>query len=263
MPPNVHKARLPYVNLGCGRCFHPDWINLDLVSMDPAVTACDLSRGIPLPDGSCAVVYHSHVLEHLRRQEAPFFLQECARVLKPGGIIRVAVPDLEAICRLYLEKLARAEAGDVRAEADHHWLVLEMYDQAVRENWRSPMRDFFEQSPLPNPDFVRARVGDEVLALAGPAVPPTPAQKLRHWLANRSWLRTWRIGRFRQGGEVHQWMYDRLSLRKLLEAAGFQKVVVRQAEESSVPDWAEFHLDVQPDGRVRKPDSLFMEGVKI
>ena len=105
-------------NLGCGSQICPDWINIDLVRTGPGVVAHDLSTGIPLPDASCEVVYHSHVLEHLRRPDARFFMRECFRVLKPGGILRVAVPDLEQICRQYLlaldrERLATHDAGHV------------------------------------------------------------------------------------------------------------------------------------------------------
>ena len=87
-----------YLNLGCGSRYHPDWINIDIVPHGPEVIQHDLSRGIPLPDASCDVVYHTAVLEHMRRSDAAAFLAECYRVLKPGGIVRVGVPDLERIC---------------------------------------------------------------------------------------------------------------------------------------------------------------------
>src|SRR5262249_43245401 len=124
-------------NLGCGQRYHPDWVNMDLVSSGMGVIAPDLGQGIPLPDSSCEVVYHSHVLEHIRRPEVMAFMKGCHRILKPGGIVRIAVPDLERICRLYLEKLEQALAGDVRSAHDYRWLLLELYDQAVREHWKS------------------------------------------------------------------------------------------------------------------------------
>lgn len=70
------------------------------------------------------------------------------------------------------------------------------------------------------------------------------------------------IGRFRQSGEVHQWMYDRYSLAKLLEDCGFQQIVQRTAAESYIPNWPDFNLDTELDGSVYKPDSLFMEAIK-
>ena len=72
-------------NLGCGNQICPGWINIDITRTGPNVVAHDLSTGIPLPNESCEVVYHSHVLEHLKRPDAQFFMGECFRVLKPGG----------------------------------------------------------------------------------------------------------------------------------------------------------------------------------
>jgi predicted SAM-dependent methyltransferase len=115
-----------YLNLGCGNHFHPDWINIDMLSSAPDVIAHDLRKGIPLLDCSCEVVYHSHVIEHFRQDDAVLFMKECLRVLKPGGIIRVAAPDFEAIAKIYLEKLAAIREGDYSQEPDYEWIVLEM-----------------------------------------------------------------------------------------------------------------------------------------
>ena len=70
-----------------------------------------------------------------------------------------------------------------------------------------------------------------------------------------------REGLFRDGGEVHEWMYDRFSLVRLLRRHGFTEVRPASAFESRIPRFEQFDLDVK-DGRVRKPDSLFVEGTK-
>ena len=70
------------------------------------------------------------------------------------------------------------------------------------------------------------------------------------------------IGKFRLAGEVHQWMYDRVSLARLLKASGFCDPVVRGAAESGIAGWDQFHLDATPQGVVIKPDSFFMEARK-
>ena len=54
----------------------------------------DATKGLPLTQGSCEVVYSSHMLEHLDRNGADKFLKEAYRVLCPNGIIRIAVPDI-------------------------------------------------------------------------------------------------------------------------------------------------------------------------
>ncbi|HEY3389168.1 MAG TPA: hypothetical protein VGK38_06315, partial [Prolixibacteraceae bacterium] len=71
------------------------------------------------------------------------------------------------------------------------------------------------------------------------------------------------IGRFRNGGEIHQWMYDRYSLRKLLIQAGFDEVVVQTANGSNITDWQKYCLDTDSNNTVYKADSLYMEGIKI
>jgi hypothetical protein len=70
------------------------------------------------------------------------------------------------------------------------------------------------------------------------------------------------IGRFRQGGEIHQWMYDRYSLSVLLNKIGLEQVKKCSAKESYVPNWISWNLDTEPDGSIYKPDSLYMEGIK-
>ena len=67
---------------------------------------------------------------------------------------------------------------------------------------------------------------------------------------------------FRQTGEVHRWMYDRVSLGCLLRASGFTDVRVCKADESQITDFPIYHLDTDESGVVRKPDSLFMEACK-
>jgi hypothetical protein len=56
-------------------------------------------------------------------------------------------------------------------------------------------------------------------------------------------------------------MYDRVSLKRLLEECGFTHVRVCTAYESRIEGFASYGLDIV-DGRVRKPDSLFMEAIK-
>lgn len=74
--------------------------------------------------------------------------------------------------------------------------------------------------------------------------------------------RALQIGRLRQSGELHQWMYDRYSLTLLFEKCGLENIVQRSATESYLSDWTSFNLDTKADGTVYKPDSLYMEAIK-
>jgi predicted SAM-dependent methyltransferase len=277
-------------NLGCGNQICQGWINIDIVCTGPGVVAHDLSTGIPLPDASCEVVYHSHVLEHLKRTDAQLFMRECVRVLKPGGILRVAVPDLERICRQYLLTLERALAQGEGAACDYEWMMLELFDQMVRQQSGGGMRTYLQQNPLPNEAFVYEQIGDEgrqlvsalcassdhvedsmecrdsgiaaFLKTRGRRMCGQLVRKLFFLPAGRRFLETYRLGRFRMGGEVHQWMYDRYSLAQLMLSVGLRDPLQESAQTSRVPGWADVPLDVLPDRTARKPDSLFMEALK-
>lgn len=122
------------VNVGCGQTPTEGWQNFDnsmsirlakvplLVSLlaklrllkrsqlefiefirGNAIEYADGAEKLPFATGSVDVVYSSHMLEHLDREEARGFLREARRVLKPGGIIRLAVPDLRGQVQGYLE----------------------------------------------------------------------------------------------------------------------------------------------------------------
>ena len=75
-----------FLNIGCGKFFHSDWTNVDLVSSDPLVIEFDIRKGLPFADNSFDVVYHSHIVEHLDREQVISFLENCFRITKPGGI---------------------------------------------------------------------------------------------------------------------------------------------------------------------------------
>lgn len=246
----------PKVNLGCGSRFCSTWENIDFVPAHPSVRQADLRQGIPLPDNYASVVYHSHVLEHFPKSEAPRFLMECYRVLQPDGILRIALPDLESIARLYIQNLEKAIDGDRQAEERYDWIMLEMFDQAVRNRGGGAMLDWWVAPELKAEEFIIERCGDEVRRVLHsirsgnrPAVSPEPMDATS-------------IGAFRLSGEIHQWMYDRFSLARLLKQCGFKNIVVATASESRIPDFTTFQLDTDAQGHIRKPDSFFMEATK-
>jgi hypothetical protein len=275
------------VNLGCGARFHPDWENVDDVPAGAGIRAWDLRQGVPYSSDSFDVVYHSHVLEHFSKADASVFLRECLRVLKPSGVLRVVVPDLENIARSYLESLDNAARGVPGWDQNREWMVLEMYDQTVREQSGGMCADYIRRDPVSNWNFIAKRMGThaDVLRCAMKSRdddghehnsngkgrnwsyilrhPATVARNkiLRTVLGKKDW-NSLQVGRFRASGEIHLWMYDSYSLGRLLIDAGFANPIRCTAFESQIPHWESFHLDSEPDGRVYKGDSLYMEAIK-
>jgi predicted SAM-dependent methyltransferase len=149
------------INIGCGSVIHSSWKNLDLVPASIDVESCDFRKGIPYPDIFFDACYSSHVLEHLKPQNARNLLSECYRILKSNGIIRIVVPDLETIARTYLLSLEQAEAGIVEAIPNYDWIMLELYDQIVRSHTGGEMQAYLSQSHIPNETFIKSRIGLE------------------------------------------------------------------------------------------------------
>lgn len=258
-PADATMSRL--LNLGCGKRHHPAWTNVDFKSDGPDVIAHDLSKGLPFSDESFEAIYHSHLLEHFSKNYAPVFLNDCFRVIKPGGFIRVVVPDLESIARLYLILLEKSVKGDAEARKRYDWIMLELFDQMVRNHSGGAMLEYWRQNPMPAEDFVIERLGSEVKDSIA-RIRSNPDSK-NHLNGKFDYtLDPPKIAQFRLSGEIHQWMYDRYSLGKLLKAAGFEDIKVCKADESQIPDFNSYLLDIEPYGSVRKPDSLFMEAKK-
>jgi SAM-dependent methyltransferase len=267
------------VNIGCGRSVHPSWCNLDLTACAPGVVEHDLRTGLPFEPDSCDAVYHSHVLEHLTREDGRRLLTECFRVLKPGGVVRIVVPDLERIAQDYLKSLREAEA-DSDALVKVEWMKIEMLDQLVRTRSGGEMVRFVHGEGKTHEPFIRSRIGDEVFGdgMSG--------RKRRTWrdrlrrlmrslgkarrllalaavttLLGRRGFDALKEGLFRQSGELHRWMYDRVTLKSAVEAIGFCDVKVFTANSSNIAGFGDFQLD-SVDGKTRKPDSLFLEALK-
>lgn len=280
------------INLGCGSHYHKDWTNIDFVKSSEYVISHNLLTGIPFPNKSFDVVYHSHILEHFSKEDGFHFIKECYRILNTNGIIRIAVPDLEIIVKEYLQNLQMALNGDKEAKNNYEWINLEFFDQMVRNESGGEMKKYLYQSVLINEEYVFKRIGLEGKNIRESFFkkhqgtknkkkqiqPETTIFKLllnkckvviskvkrfiqKCSLTNEE-LKALKIGQFRLGGEIHQWMYDRYSLTELLRKVGFKEIKVCTAFESDIKDWETYQLDVI-NGEVRKPDSLFIEARKL
>ena len=239
-------------NLGCGARHHPDWINIDFQGDGTFVYAWDLRDELPFPSQSCDVVYSSHVIEHFDRAGAIRFLFECRRVLKSNGLIRIVAPDLEAISRSYLSVLDSALKGEPGSDARYEWAAIELLDQMVRHQSGGEMLKHWSQPTVPAEDFVAHRVGTEYWRAR---------DRCKNQVARTAPSKTLDVGEFRLSGEVHQWMYDRYSLGKLLSVCGFKDAHACSADESAIEGFAKYRLDAEADGVAYKPDSFFMEAV--
>lgn len=91
------------VQFGCGENKLPGWQNHD--------SEVDICKRLPFDDNSVNFVFTEHVIEHIGGPDAMRFFLECHRILKPGGVVRTAVPDLERFYRLATDAHIRMQHG--------------------------------------------------------------------------------------------------------------------------------------------------------
>lgn len=113
-PKDVPSEILSKLNLGCGVSFYKGWLNInywqnipELFYKDPNgvegtfLLNWNLVKGIPLESDSVDICYHSHFLEHLSYEDGIRMIREVYRVLKPGGVHRLVLPDLRKWVNAY------------------------------------------------------------------------------------------------------------------------------------------------------------------
>lgn len=96
----VEKIRL---HLGCGKRYIPGFIHIDIADYPHIDYKRDISDLSIFADGTVDLIYCCHALEYFDRQQAQEVLKEWHRVLKVSGLLRLAVPDFEAIVKVYLK----------------------------------------------------------------------------------------------------------------------------------------------------------------
>jgi predicted SAM-dependent methyltransferase len=89
------------LQLGSGSAVPEGWLGTDIFPQSDRVMYLDAAKPYPFGDDTFEYVHSEHLIEHLSWQEGLSMLRECRRVMKPGGTIRVATPDLEVLIGLY------------------------------------------------------------------------------------------------------------------------------------------------------------------
>lgn len=120
------------LHLGCGPRLIPGFVHID-AQPAPHVDIVGPVERLPMEDNSVSLIYASHVLEHFSRKAYKDVLREWFRVLRPGGILRLAVPDFAACAAIYYEDgladglsgLVGLIIGGQRNEHDFHKMIFD------------------------------------------------------------------------------------------------------------------------------------------
>jgi predicted SAM-dependent methyltransferase len=89
-----------YLRIGSGSHTDPGWLSVDLLPVRLDVVFMDGTKRFPLPSASFDAIQCEHVIEHIGYESGLAMLRECHRVLRKGGALRLATPNLELVRRL-------------------------------------------------------------------------------------------------------------------------------------------------------------------
>ncbi|MEO8204785.1 MAG: methyltransferase domain-containing protein [Chthoniobacterales bacterium] len=257
------------LNLGCGSRFASGWNNIDVYSAGTEVQKVNFLSPLPFKNGEFDAVYSSHVLEHFTPKEADHLLSEVYRILKPQGIIRIVVPDLESSCREYLSILDSCD------EKKYSWIILELIDQMTRSTPSGEMGAYHANLAQGNDtilkDYVDIRSGLFRKDADTRIQKKISIQKFKNkflyiYLKLVSHLFSANIRSqvmiLTGLGERHRWMYDQMSMSLLLKKHRFNSVRKCEYNTSAINGFNEDLLDINADGSPYKRVSLYIEAEK-
>ena len=132
------QFKIKKLQLGAGANSLPEWLNSEGFAPSSFTHSVEIARDyiylnickkFPFEDNSINYIFHEHVIEHLNYLDGQAAMKECFRVLKPGGKIRIATPDLEVFVGLY--------GGQIRPEQKK---FLSEYIRYNSEIWSSDLK---------------------------------------------------------------------------------------------------------------------------
>ena len=97
----TRSREIKKLHIGCGPHIIDGWLNADFIRGEIFI---DAKNKLPFKSNTFDIIFNDHFLEHLEyRDELPKFLKDCIRILKPGGIISIGVPDTEIVLISYVK----------------------------------------------------------------------------------------------------------------------------------------------------------------
>ena len=159
------------LHVGCGNVILPGWINLDIEKLPGVDIQDDIRTLEEIEDNSCDLIYASHVLEHVGRNEFGNVLRVWNKKLKVNGVLRLAVPDFEKAINWYRKTgsildIVGLVSGGQKSDFDYHKMIYDKkhltetlekcgFTNIHEWNWKETEHctyDDYSQSYLPHMD---------------------------------------------------------------------------------------------------------------
>jgi predicted SAM-dependent methyltransferase len=113
-------TKSPKLHIGCGPHKLTGWLNTDIDTSKGAVYL-DATKPLPFPDDSFDFIFSEHMIEHIPIAAAQKLCSECARILRPGGVLRLATPDMACLFVIW----SQSDSAPMRAyisNAEKHFV---------------------------------------------------------------------------------------------------------------------------------------------
>lgn len=102
----LSSTRRTKLQVGTGFNGHDDWLNADILPRNRSHIYLNATQRMPFQNNTFDFIFTEHMIEHIGYRSARQFVQECYRVLRPGGVLRVSTPDLGVVTAMYANPVA-------------------------------------------------------------------------------------------------------------------------------------------------------------
>ena len=270
-----------FLNVACGNIYKKSstWINLDIVSRNKHVKKFDLLKKLPFKSETIDAIYCAHFLEHVPVCKVKSFLEECFRILKNDGVLRLVLPDFEALAREYLKQIK------LKNFIKSKIVLTLIIDQCVRKEPGGELNKFY--NTLLNEKYERKDEIKYLNYLNGINFLEKKKKKIKKnfffyfeiilFLIKEKLINYWirlvvfflpkvfvdQNVTFARIGELHHWIWDFNSLHDYLKNIGFNKIKKLTYNRTSNKN---FKLDAfdknKRNKKTRGIESMYIEGIK-
>lgn len=122
---------MPRLQIGSGRNFIEGWLNTDYAPEDRNYVFLDATKTFPLPSNTFDLTYSEHIIEHIPFQGGENLARESFRILKPGGTMRVATPDLSKFLGLFGREHTEFEKEYMKWGVDTYYPGVGIYNPCM------------------------------------------------------------------------------------------------------------------------------------
>lgn len=249
-PPAEYQGR-HLANLGCGTTTAEGWTNIDFswyawLANHPAVARILHDLSVLSETRYERLRSMEGVVVHWDLREGIPYADETFDAIYNSHLLE-HIPRTEAVPFLRECRRVLKSEGVIRVVVPDLKILVEQYLNTIRgldeghvtaASHEAAIEAMFEQ-------MVRTK--------------PAGTKEQSGWVQT---LETWFRGDADDVGETHKWMYDRWSLARCLQEAGFESTQATGPSKSDIPHWDDFQLDMTDEGEPRKPESLYIEARK-